>query len=70
MGQFRERMRGDLVIGRYSPRTQKIYPLYAGKFAEHFMRSPSDMGGDEVRLFLLHLIEKRHASRGTIRQVQ
>ena len=70
MGQLRDRMQADLKIGGYSPSTQKVYLLYARQFAAHFMRSPSEMGADEIRQFLLHLLEERKISRETLRQVR
>ena len=70
MGQLRDQMEADLKIGGYSPSTQKIYLLYARHFAAHFMRSPADLGADDVRLFLLHLVQDKQASRETIRQVR
>jgi len=70
MGQLRDQMEADLKIGGYSPSTQKIYLLYARKFAAHFMRSPAELGADDVRRFLLHLVQERGVSRGTIRQVR
>jgi len=70
MGQFRDRMKADLKIAGYSESTRKIYLIYARKFVEHFRRSPAEMGADEVRYYLLHLIEHRGASRETVRQVR
>jgi site-specific recombinase XerD len=70
MGQLYDRMEADLKIGRYRTGTRKIYLLYARKFAKHFWCSPAEMGADQVREFLLHLIEHQHASRETIRQVR
>ena len=70
MGQIRERMEADLKLAGYTPSTRKVYLLYARLFVKHFMRSPEEMGEDEIRAFLLHLIEERKASRGTIRQVR
>ncbi|MHC4213415.1 MAG: tyrosine-type recombinase/integrase [Planctomycetota bacterium] len=70
MGQLRDRMQADLKIGGYSPSTQKVYLLYARQFAAHYMRSPAEMGADEVRQFLLHLLEEREISRETLRQVR
>jgi len=70
MGQLRDRMEADLKIGGYSPKTQKIYIYYAKQFAKHFMRSPAEMGADEVRQFLVHMIEKRKLARVTLRQVR
>jgi integrase/recombinase XerD len=70
MGQLRDRMEADLKLAGYSPLTRKIYLLYARRYTKHFRRSPEEMGEKEIRTYLLHLIEDRHASRGTIRQVR
>lgn len=70
MGQLHDRMEADLKIGGYSPSTRKIYLLYARKFARHFMRSPAKMGADEVRQFLVHLLEQIRVSRSTMRQAR
>ena len=34
------------------------------------MRSPRDMGADEIRVFMLHLVDDRKVSRETLRQVR
>jgi site-specific recombinase XerD len=70
MGQLRDKMEADLKIGGYSPSTRKIYLLYARSFVAYFRRSPETMGTDEVRVYLLHLVEDKKASRETIRQVR
>jgi len=70
MGILHDRMEADLKIVGYRPSTRKVYLIYARKFAEHFQRSPATMGADQVRDFLLHLIEHRHASQQTVRQVR
>ena len=70
MGQLRVRMEADLRLAGYSPRTAKIYLLYARQFVKHFMRPPTAMGEEEIRAFLLHLIEERNISQQTFRQVR
>jgi len=70
MGQLRDRMEADLDLGGYSPCTRKIYVLYAAQFAKHFHRSPDDMGENEIKAFLLHLVEVRQVSRETYRQAR
>jgi site-specific recombinase XerD len=70
MGQLHDRMEADLKLAGYSPSTRKIYLLYARRFAIHYMRSPEEMGADQVRQFMLHLVEKRRVSRDTLRQVR
>ena len=59
MGQLRDRMETDLKLGGYSPSTRKIYLLYARLFAKHHMRSPAEMGEDEIRQYLLHMVEEK-----------
>lgn len=70
MGQLRDRMEADLKLGGYSRSTRKVYLLYARQFAEHYRRSPADLGADEIRAFLLHLVEVREVSSETYRQVR
>jgi integrase/recombinase XerD len=53
MGQLYEKMASDLKLRRYSARTQKSYLWCARRFVRHFMRSPAEMGGREIREFLL-----------------
>ncbi len=70
MGQLQNRMEADLKIGGYSPSTRKVYLIYARKFVEYHRRSPDEMGANQVREYLLHLIEHRHISQETVRQVR
>jgi integrase/recombinase XerD len=53
MGLLYEKMASDLKLRRYSARTQESYLYCAKRFAKHFMRSPAEMGGKEIREFLL-----------------
>ncbi len=70
MGKLRERMHTDLRLGGYSPWTQKIYLLYAKLFAKYHMRSPAQMGEDEIRQYLLYMVDEKKCSRETYRQVR
>ncbi len=69
MGQLRDRMEEDLKLGGYSPATSRIYLLYARQFAAYHKRSPSEMGEQEIRAYLLHLVETQ-CSHETYRQVR
>src|SRR6266566_3113840 len=68
MGKLRDRMEQDLRLGGYSPATQRIYLLYAREFARYYMRSPADMGEEEIRAYLMHRIERKcsHAAHAAI----
>jgi integrase/recombinase XerD len=68
MGHLCERMRRDMTIANYSPHTITIYLLYGKLFAKHFMRSPEEMGTEEIKAFLLHCFEVKHYSFSSYRQ--
>ena len=68
MGQLRDRMAEDLKLSGYSPSTHRIYVHYAKNFAKHFMRSPAKMGEEEIRTFLLYLLDERKLSHDAYRQ--
>ena len=70
MGQLRDRMEVDLRLAGYSPSTRKIYLSYAKLFTKYHMRSPADMGEDEIRQYLLHMVEQKKISRETYRQIR
>ncbi len=59
MGKLYERMREDLILKGYSPHTRSGYLRCALNFAGHFMRSPEEMGEQEIREFLLHLAKRK-----------
>ena len=68
MGQLRDRMVEDLKLAGYSPATRRVYLHYGKAFTKHFGRSPREMGENEIRSFLLHLLEVRKLSHNTYRQ--
>ena len=70
MGQLRDRMEADLRLTGYSPSTRKIYLGYARLFAKYHMRSPAEMGEDQIRQYLLHMVEEKKISRETYRQIR
>lgn len=59
MGQYRDRMAEDLKLRAYRPSTCDHYIRCTRHFVAHFMRSPEELGEQEVRTFLIHLIEQR-----------
>jgi integrase/recombinase XerD len=68
MGSLRTRMAEDLRLAGFSQNTRRIYLHYAKHFTKHFMRSPSEMGEEEIRTYLLHLLDERKLSHDTYRQ--
>jgi site-specific recombinase XerD len=67
MGILRDQMEADLKIGNYSPNTMERYLYSATKFAAFHNRSPAEMGRDEVREWLLHLIEVDQSSVSSVK---
>ena len=64
MDRALDRMKEDMKLRGFSPHTQRAYIRCAWDFAHHFKRYPEDMGQEEIRKFLLHLIEVKGALYG------
>jgi site-specific recombinase XerD len=62
MGIFYDRMAEDLKLRGYQPRTQEAYLGYAKKFVATYMRPPTELGEEEVRRFLLQVIDETHST--------
>ncbi len=58
MGKFRDRMQQDLQLAQYRPSTQENYLRCARKFVAYYMRPPTQLGREEIRKFLLTLIDR------------
>lgn len=65
---LRQRMTEDLRIRNYAPRTISTYVAHVRRFAEHFDRSPSGLGPEEIRQYQLYLVDERHVSWSTFNQ--
>jgi len=67
VGLIREKMVEDMKLRGFSKHTQQCYLQYARLFVGHYGRSPRELGEEEVRKFLMHLVDKRHMKPTTIR---
>lgn len=65
MGELRDKMREDLVLAGFAPSTHRAYLQCARHFAEHFHRSPAEMGEREIREYLLHLVRVKKVKPAT-----
>ena len=68
MTEMRRRMREELKLQGCSPRTGTAYLSWVGRFAEHYRRPPEQMGAEEARAYLLHLLETCKLSRSSVVQ--
>lgn len=68
MGHLHDKMKRDLILANFAPSTITNYLLYGKRFAKHFMRSPAEMGAEEVKTYLLHCLEVEHCGASVFRQ--
>jgi site-specific recombinase XerD len=63
MGLLRDRMEAEMKLRGYSPSTRDSYLRYMQRFVEYYGgRSPLRLGANEVRGFLLDLLERQKAT--------
>ena len=62
MTPLRQRMIEDMKLRNLSPRTIEAYVMRAAGFARHFGRSPAALGREDVRSYLLHLVQEKKVS--------
>jgi integrase/recombinase XerD len=70
MTPLRQRMLEDMQMRNFSPHTQEAYLRAVAPFALYYKRSPDQLGTEEVRTYLLHLINDRHVAPSTFNQVR
>ncbi len=54
MTPLRQRMVEDMQLRNFSPHTQHTYISIVARFAQHFGKSPAQLGPEQVRTYLLH----------------
>jgi len=68
MTEMRRRMEEELKLQGYSPRTNKTYLSWVARFAKHYHRSPEHLGSEQIRAFLVDLLEQGNLSRSSLTQ--
>ena len=58
MTPLRQRYIEDLRLKNFSAGTIKVYVHAVAKFARHFGRSPETLGGEDVRAYLVDLLDR------------
>jgi hypothetical protein len=57
--QLRKRVLDELERRNYSEATARAYVGAIRRFAEHFHRSPDQLGPEHIRQYQLHLVQER-----------
>lgn len=55
MHEIRQRMRDDLRLRNYSPKTENVYLYHLERFERFSGRSPALLNEEDIRRYLLHL---------------
>ena len=58
MTPLRQRYIEDLRLKNFSPKTIKVYVHAVSRFARHFGRSPDQLSQEDVRNYLVRLMER------------
>ena len=62
MTPLRRRMIDDMTLRNFTKATIEAYVRCVARFARHFRSSPDLLGPEQVRAYLLHLLQERHVS--------
>jgi integrase/recombinase XerD len=67
MSTLREQMVADLQLRGLTPKTQRIYLREVSNLAKYFNKSPEKLGENELKEYLLYLLNEKKLSAGTYR---
>jgi site-specific recombinase XerD len=62
MSALRKQLEADLVLRGYSPRTREAYVGAVAGLAKHYGRSPERINREEIKQYLLYLLQERKLS--------
>ena len=66
MGAIRERMIEEMELRGLAPATKRGYLDCCRVFVAHFMKSPEQLGAEQVKAFLVHLVRERRVGPSTV----
>jgi integrase/recombinase XerD len=69
MSELRQRMKMDMELKGYSPRTIKNYIGHVSNFAKFYNKSPELLREKEIREYLHYCIMERKLSEGTVNYI-
>jgi len=69
MTQLRQRMLEELQRRNYCAGTVRLYLQHVAAFAQHFHRSPDQLGAEEIRRYQLFLIQEKKLAWSSYNQI-
>ncbi|HSH82441.1 MAG TPA: site-specific integrase [Herpetosiphonaceae bacterium] len=66
MTPLRQRLREDMQLRGFAPRTQAVYIQAIEQFARFYDKSPAQITDEEVRRYFLYLINEKRVSVSTV----
>lgn len=66
MGELRDRMVREMQLRRLAPSTQEAYVRAVRGLAAFYHRPPDELGSEEVKSYLLHLMTERRLDWSTV----
>lgn len=68
MGQVKDRMESEMKLRGFSPHTSRCYLGCARDFVRHMRRPPAELGKEEIRNYLLYLLNEKQVSSSYFNQ--
>lgn len=65
MSALRKKMEQDMQLAGFSPRTREAYLRGVRQLAEHYMKSPCEIGEEEIRQYFLYVMKVKKWARPT-----
>ena len=65
MSALRRKMVADMQLAGFSPRTQEAYVRGVKQLAMHYMKSPAEIGEEEIRQYFLYVMNVKKWARPT-----
>jgi site-specific recombinase XerD len=70
MTPLRQRMLEDMQMRNLSRGTQRVYVRAVAQLARHYQKSPDQLGREDIRSYLVSLVQKRRVASSTYNQIR
>ena len=70
MTRLRRRMTEDMILRNFTPQTIDSYVQCIVRFSRYFKSSPEHLSPEDVRAYLVHLVQERRVSLSYYKQTR